>query len=99
MNKITNFINTIHAIWLTDALTMNEFMDVIEPLMLRHGVNWKENYSYVNEGGELINPILSAEDMFESDVNTKAHDKFHVFSETCKRYMDFTMLGERREAA
>jgi uncharacterized glyoxalase superfamily metalloenzyme YdcJ len=100
MNKIKNFINTLHAIWITDALMMDEFMDVAWTLMLRQGVNWKQVRELDNDNFiRAIEKNSDAEEMFEYDVNDKSKDVYENFEHVCLSYMDFSMMMEERRVA
>lgn len=82
-----------------DAFTMEEYIDMIWPYMLRHGVNWQPSGTYLSEENELIDRG-TAEEGFQYDINDKSKNKFSNFEAVCLRWMDFSAMGaERREAA
>lgn len=88
--KAESFINTLHAIWLTDALSMDEYMDVQWTLMLRHGVRYKDEMDLDPDAvARLAQLRLSVDDLFAYDCNTYASDNYETFRALCLGLMDF----------
>lgn len=99
MNKITSFINTLHTLWLTDSMEMEEFMQVAWALMLYHNISWKQTLAcdvdefiaFIEKNDMRMN--WTTEESFEYEINDKSKDRFENFEAVCMRHMDFSKLS------
>jgi hypothetical protein len=100
MTNIQSFINTLHIIWMTDALILEEYLDIIWPLMVRYEVKWKEPRELdTDDFLRSVEKGFDTDEFFGDEVNCMAADKFQFFEKTCFRFMDFSKMENKQRRA